>query len=93
MWAGVEKGFLKEVCTALGSEGFHGEKTKGWSQGNHRVCVDPRLNQCGAEGRLLRPRSQRACSQAREGFAGKGQGFILPLGKGLGDSPLFATLL
>lgn len=56
-------------------------------------CVDPRLNQWAAEGRLLRPRPQRACSQAREGFAGKGQGFTLPLGKGLGDSTLLATLL
>lgn len=70
-----------------------GRKHRVGSQGNHGVCTDPRLNQHGVEGRLLRSRSQRARSQAREGFASKGQGFILPPAKGLGDGPLFATLL
>lgn len=85
MWARVGEGFLKEVCTEPGSEGFHGEKTQ-----VVRRC--PTKSTCSG-GKAPATEVPESAQSGQGGLRWQGQGFILPPGKGLGDGSLFATLL
>lgn len=63
MWAReVRKGFLKEVCTVPGFEGFHGEKTELEAGKQSGVCRSMTESTSGADGRFWELRSNSAQS-------------------------------